>query len=83
METQVFRPCEFTNLGEEFGVCPQFFQFVVNQFQLQKNPYAERRRKMRARWTYAARSAQELITAFDLRGLSLTADLLREAVALN
>ena len=37
---------------------------------------------MRARWTNPARSAQELINSFELRGLHLTADLLREAVAL-
>ena len=57
-------------------------EFVVNQLQLQKIPALSAIKKMRARWTNPARSAQELITAFELRGLPLTADLLREAVAL-
>jgi len=37
---------------------------------------------MRARWTNPARSAQDLITAFELRSLPLSADLLREAITL-
>ena len=57
-------------------------EFVVNQLQLQKIQALSAIKKMRARWTNPARSAQELITAFELRGLPLTADLLREAVAL-
>ena len=39
-------------------------------------------KKMRARWTNPARSAQELTNSFELRGLRLTADFLHEAVAL-
>ena len=57
-------------------------EFVVNQLQLKKIPALSAIKKMRARWTNPARSAQELITAFELRGLPLTADLLREAAAL-
>jgi predicted nucleic acid-binding protein len=57
-------------------------EFVVNQLQLQKIPALSAIKKMRARWTNPPRSAQDLITAFELRGLPLTADLLREAIAL-
>ena len=57
-------------------------EFVVNQLQLKKIPALSAIKKMRARWTNPARSAQELITAVELRGLPLTADLLREAAAL-
>lgn len=57
-------------------------EFVVNQLQLQKIPALSAIKKMRARWTNPARSAQDLITAFELCGLPLTADFLREAVAL-
>jgi predicted nucleic acid-binding protein len=57
-------------------------EFVVNQLQLQKIPALSAIKKMRARWTNPARSAQDLVTAFELRGLPLTADLLREAIAL-
>ena len=57
-------------------------EFVVNQLQLQKIQALSAIKKMRARWKNPARSAQELINAFELRGLPLTADLLREAVAL-
>ena len=57
-------------------------EFVVNQLQLKKIPALSAIKKMRARWTNPARSAQELITAFELRGLPLTAVLLREAAAL-
>jgi hypothetical protein len=55
---------------------------VVNQLHLQKIPARRAIKKMRSRWTKPERSAQELLNAFELRGLCLTADLLREAVAL-
>jgi hypothetical protein len=57
-------------------------EFVINQLQLHKIPALSAIKKMRARWTNPARSAQDLITAFELRGLPLTADLLREAITL-
>ena len=57
-------------------------EFLMNQLQLQKIPALSAIKKMRARWTNPARPAQELITAFELRGLPLTADLLREAITL-
>jgi predicted nucleic acid-binding protein len=57
-------------------------EFVMNQLQLHKIPALSAIKKMRARWTNPARSAQDLITAFELRGLPLTADLLREAITL-
>ena len=57
-------------------------EFVMNQLQLQKIPALSAIKKMRARWTNPARPAQELITAFEKRGLPMTADLLREAVTL-
>ena len=44
-------------------------EFVVNQLQLQKIPALTAIEKMRARWTNPARSAQDLISAFELRGL--------------
>lgn len=57
-------------------------EFVMNQLQLQKIPALSAIKKMRARWTNPARPAQELIAAFEKRGLPMTADLLREAVTL-
>ena len=57
-------------------------EFVVNQLQLQKIPALSAIKKMRARWTKPARSAQEMIDSFELRGMPLTADLLREAIDL-
>ena len=57
-------------------------EFVMNQLQLHKIPALSAIKKMRMRWTHPARSAQDLITAFELRGLPLTADLLREAITL-
>ena len=57
-------------------------EFVMNQLQLQKIPALSAIKKMRARWTNPARPAQELIEAFERRGLPMTADLLREAVTL-
>ena len=57
-------------------------EFVMNQLQLHKIPALSRIKKMRMRWTHPARSAQDLITAFELRGLPLTADLLREEMTL-
>ena len=57
-------------------------EFVVNQLQLHKIPALSAIKKMRMRWTHPARSAQDLITAFEVRGLPLTADLLREAITL-
>lgn len=48
-------------------------EFVMNQLQLHKIPALSAIKKMRARWTNPARSAQDLITAFELRGLPLTA----------
>lgn len=57
-------------------------EFLMNQLQLQKIPALSAIKKMRARWTNPARSAQDVITAFEIRGLPMTADLLREAIAL-
>ena len=57
-------------------------EFLMNQLQLQEIPALRAIKKMRARWTNPARPAQELITAFEKRGLPMTADLLREAVTL-
>jgi predicted nucleic acid-binding protein len=57
-------------------------EFLMNQLQLQKIPALSAIKKMRARWTNPARSAQDLITAFEIRGLPMTADLLREAITL-
>lgn len=57
-------------------------EFLMNQLQLQKIPALSAIKKMRARWTNPVRPAQELITAFELRGLPLTADLLRDAITL-
>lgn len=57
-------------------------EFLMNQLQLQEIPALIAIKKMRARWSNPARSAQDLITAFEKRGLPLTADLLREAIAL-
>jgi len=54
----------------------------MNQLQLQKIPALRAIKKMRVRWTKPARPAQELITAFEKRGLPMTADWLREAVTL-
>ena len=57
-------------------------EFVMNQLQLQKISALSAIKKMRARWTNPVRSAQELIATFERRGLPMTADLLREAIAL-
>ena len=57
-------------------------EFVMKQLQLQKIPALSAIKKMRARWTNPARPAQELIEAFERRGLPMTADLLREAITL-
>ena len=57
-------------------------EFLMNQLQLQKIPALSAIKNMRARWTNPARSAQDLITAFEMRGLPMTADLLREAITL-
>ena len=57
-------------------------EFIANQMQLQKIRALSAIKEMRARWTNPARSAQELVNAFELRGLPLTADLLQEAIAL-
>lgn len=57
-------------------------EFLMNQLQLQEIPALIAIKKMRARWTNPARSAQDVITAFEKRGLPLTADLLREAITL-
>ncbi len=57
-------------------------EFLMNQLQLQKIPALSAIKKMRARWTNPARPALELITAFEKRGLPMTADLLLEAVTL-
>ena len=57
-------------------------EFLMNQLQLQEIPALSAIKKMRARWTNPARPAQELIAAFEKRGLPMTADLLREAVTL-
>ena len=57
-------------------------EFLMNQLQLQKIPALSAIKKMRARWTNPERPALALITAFEKRGLPLTADLLREAVDL-
>ena len=57
-------------------------EFIVNQLQLHKLSALTAMKKMRARWTHPARSAEELIAAFEKRGLPFTADLLRDAAAL-
>ncbi len=57
-------------------------EFVMNQLQLQKIPALSAIKKMRSRWTNPVRPAEELIAAFEKRGLPLTADLLREALTL-
>ena len=57
-------------------------EFLMNQLQLQEIPALRAIKKMRARWTKPARPAQDLIAAFEKRGLPMTADLLREAVTL-
>ena len=57
-------------------------EFVMNQLQLHKIPALSAIKKMRARWTNPQRPAEELIAAFEKRGLPLTADLFREAVDL-
>ena len=57
-------------------------EFLMNQLQLQKIPALSAIKKMRARWTNPTRSAQDVITAFEIRGLPMTADLLREAITL-
>jgi predicted nucleic acid-binding protein len=55
-------------------------EFLMNQLQLQTIPALGAIKKMRARWTNPARPAQELIDAFEKRGLPMTADLLRKAI---
>ncbi len=57
-------------------------EFLMNQLQLQEIPALRAIKKMRARWTNPARPAQQLIMAFEKRGLPMTADFLREAVTL-
>jgi predicted nucleic acid-binding protein len=57
-------------------------EFLMNPLQLQEIPALRAIKKMRARWTNPARPAEELIAAFEKRGLPMTADLLREAVTL-
>ena len=57
-------------------------EFLMNQLQLQEIPALRAIKKMRARWTNPTRPAQEIIAAFEKRGLPMTADLLREAVTL-
>lgn len=57
-------------------------EFLMNQLQLQEIPALRAIKKMRARWTNPARLAPELITAYEKRGLPMTADLLREAATL-
>ena len=57
-------------------------EFLMNQLQLQKIPALSAIKKMRARWTNPERPALALIAAFEMRGLPMTADLLREAITL-
>lgn len=57
-------------------------RFVNNQLNLHKLTALTAVKKMRARWTQPARSAEELIQALHDRKLPLTADTLRDAVAL-
>jgi hypothetical protein len=57
-------------------------EFLMNQLQLQEIPALRAIKMMRARWTNPARPTQELITAFEKRGLPMTTNLLREAVTL-
>ena len=57
-------------------------EFLMNQLQLHEIPALKAIKKMRARWTNPARPAQELVDAFEKRGLPMTADLLREAITL-
>ena len=56
--------------------------FVMNQLQLQELVALGAIKQMRARWMSPQRSARELIAALEGRGLSLTAELLAQAVAL-
>lgn len=57
-------------------------RFVNNQLNLHKLTALTAVKKMRARWTQPARSAEALIQALHDRKLPLTADTLRDAVAL-
>ena len=55
-------------------------EFIVNQLELHRASALAALKKMRARWTRPPRSAEDLVQAFQARGLSSTADLLREAL---
>ena len=57
-------------------------RFVNNPLSLHKLSALTALKKMRARWTQPARSAEELIQVLHDRKLPLTADTLRDAVAL-
>ena len=57
-------------------------EFLMNQFQLHEIPALRAIKKMRARWTNPARPTQELVDAFEKRGLPMTADVLSEAITL-
>lgn len=57
-------------------------RFVTHQFHLHKLKALTAIKQMRARWSRPARSAEELLQALHGRGLTLSADLLKEAIDL-
>lgn len=70
-------------LLEPYGIEVQHpDEFIINQLQLQEIPALSAIKKMRARWSNPVISPEELIAAYEKRGLPLTADHLRRAVAL-
>jgi predicted nucleic acid-binding protein len=70
-------------LLEPYGIEVQHpDEFIINQLQLQEIPALSAIKKMRARWSHPVVSSEELIVAYEKRGLPLTADHLRGAIAL-
>lgn len=68
---------------ESYGIEVQHpDEFIINQLQLQEIPALSAIKKMRARWSNPVIAPEELILAYEKRGLPLTADHLRRAVAL-
>lgn len=57
-------------------------RFVTHQLHLHKLKALTAIKQMRARWSRPARSAEELLQALHGRGLTLSADLLKEAIDL-
>lgn len=57
-------------------------QFVLNQFHLHKIAALSAIKRMRSRWKNPQRTAEELVSALESRGLPFSADALREAVEL-